>query len=249
MHHKIKIYYLPVRGGDGFLVAAVAALPAGTVPGCCSHPRQQRLALVERLGIGHRRNVQRINPLFAAPGATERSGAGGAGSRSRTCGAPPDGAEASEQVSRLPAPRRSGPRQPPQPLLGKLPGKLEHLQHALVRDAVVDHAVAPARLDEAALTEAGEVLGDRGLPPRKAVGQLADREILLEPEHLEDTDPDHMPEAAQMQREDSRARTCTFISHFCYESSRMAACSASRPRLRGGVAAVARPEVAHARRR
>jgi len=77
-------------------------------------------------------------------------------------------------------------------------GELEQLLHAWVRDAVVDGAVLPARLHEAAPAKAREVVGGVRLRDAEASDELADGELPFPAEQMEETQPRRIAERAEV---------------------------------------------------
>jgi hypothetical protein len=59
--------------------------------------------------------------------------------------------------------------------------ELEHRDHPLVGDPVVDGAVFPARVDETAPAKTGEMVGDLRLRDPEPRDELSDRELALLP--------------------------------------------------------------------
>ncbi|HET8893585.1 MAG TPA: hypothetical protein VFM96_05770 [Gaiellaceae bacterium] len=76
--------------------------------------------------------------------------------------------------------------------------KVEHFDDALVSDPVEDGAVLAPRLDEAAPTQTGEMVGDLGLRLIEPLDQLTDRELTLVAEQLEDPDTGRVAETAEV---------------------------------------------------
>jgi hypothetical protein len=58
-------------------------------------------------------------------------------------------------------------------------GEVEHLEHALVGDAVVDRPVLAAAVDESTPAQAGEVGRDLGLWRPDQLDELADRALAV----------------------------------------------------------------------
>ena len=74
----------------------------------------------------------------------------------------------------------------------------EQLDDARVGDSVVDGAVLPARLDEPAPAQAGEVVRHLRLREPEPFDELPDRQLALVAEKLEDPQPDRVAEAAEV---------------------------------------------------
>ena len=84
--------------------------------------------------------------------------------------------------------------------------KLEHLDHALVGDPVVDGAVLAAGLDEAAPAQAGEMVGDLRLRLPQPLDQGADRQLAFVAQQLEDADAGRVAEPTEVLRDQVAAR-------------------------------------------
>ncbi len=80
--------------------------------------------------------------------------------------------------------------------------QVEHLDDAAVGDPVVDDPVLPAGGDEAAPAQTREMVGDLRLGEPEAVGKLADRELVLLAQQLEDAKPSRVAEAPEVLRDE-----------------------------------------------
>jgi hypothetical protein len=76
--------------------------------------------------------------------------------------------------------------------------KIEDLDDALVGDPVVNGAVLAAGLDEAAPAQTGEMGGDLRLRQSEPLDQLADRELNLVAEQLENAHSGRIAEPAEV---------------------------------------------------
>src|SRR6266852_4410286 len=79
--------------------------------------------------------------------------------------------------------------------------KVEHADHALVGDAVVDGAVLTSRLDEAAPAQTGEVVRDLRLWQAEPLDQLTNREFPLVTKQLENPDARLVAQPAEVLRD------------------------------------------------
>jgi len=77
-------------------------------------------------------------------------------------------------------------------------GEIEQLLDPWVGDAVMDGAVLPARLHEAAPAKAGEVVGGVRLRDAEASDQLADGELSFPAEQMKETKPRRIAECAEV---------------------------------------------------
>jgi acyl-CoA reductase-like NAD-dependent aldehyde dehydrogenase len=80
--------------------------------------------------------------------------------------------------------------------------EIEQLRDALVRDAVVDDAMLAPRLHKTAPAQAGEMIRDLRLRLPEARDELADRQLTLVAQQLEDAHPGRVAEAAEVLRDE-----------------------------------------------
>lgn len=76
--------------------------------------------------------------------------------------------------------------------------EVEHLDHALVCDPVVDDPVLAPGGNEAAPAKTGEVVGDLRLGEPETLDELADRQLALLAQQLEEAKPSRIAEAAEI---------------------------------------------------
>ena len=76
--------------------------------------------------------------------------------------------------------------------------QLEHCDHPLVGDPVVDGAVLAVRVDEAAPAKTGEVVGHLRLCDPEPLDELADGQLALLLEQLEDAQSRRIAETAEV---------------------------------------------------
>src|SRR5919197_240213 len=82
----------------------------------------------------------------------------------------------------------------------------DHPAHLAVGDSVVDGAVLAAGGDEAAPAKAREVIGDARLGESESLDEVADRQLALGPERLEDPQTRPIGEDAEVLGEQLRFR-------------------------------------------
>src|SRR2546428_12628748 len=78
--------------------------------------------------------------------------------------------------------------------------EVEHRDHSLVGDPVEHRALLTPRLDEATPAQAGEMIRDLRLRHTKTCDELADRQLALTAQQLEDPQPDRITQPAEVLR-------------------------------------------------
>ena len=76
--------------------------------------------------------------------------------------------------------------------------EVEQIEHAVVRDPVVDGAVLAAGNNEAAPTEAGKMVGDLWLRESEPLDKFAHRQLALVAQQLEDAHARRVAETAEV---------------------------------------------------